>query len=198
MIPSAMLLVHLLLNLAALRSDHVAPQSLQSLYRDEVARVVAAQMDSLPDSTKVRLWASALRSIFGTEASSPYRVSSRLVCMSKSERECGEATGQIATNVRLALRRLVGGCPAASVRERLSLSVSVPVIRSDSATILVRSIEAAPDGNELNEQVFRVRVPTLGADTARHALIYHGQVTTEPRGALPLANDDSCELMHHR
>jgi hypothetical protein len=159
-------------------------------------RASSAPMDSLSDTAKVRLFAAAIRSTFFSQSSMPFRLSANVLCMTKEETECAPTSEQIAPSVRQALRRLLGGCPTVGTSVRLSLAVSAPVVRGDSATIFIHSVESMTGSDEINEQILRVRVPLLGGAVPRAVMIYHGQVTMEPRGALSLTADDSCTMVN--
>ena len=151
-----------------------------------------AVADTLADSTKLRLWATALNGSFVVRSKESFRLSSEFVCITDGEAECASPTQVFAPSIRAALRKRVGGCPDAGIAERMSVAISTPLVRGDSATILIRTLQFSNAPKEINEQILRVRVALHGGDTPRAVAIYHGQVSTDGSPSLLLPSDDSC------
>jgi hypothetical protein len=152
----------------------------------------APQPVALSDSDKVRLWAASIGTISALRPAETFRIESRLVCISMEETECRPSGAVLPARTRKALRKLVGGCPPRGTVANVSIAVSTPIVRLDSATVLIQSFESVAGSDEGNEQIFHVRVPLRGGPNGLARVIYHGQVAVEPRGVSVARIDESC------
>ena len=148
--------------------------------------------DTLTDSTKLVLWETALNGSFVGRSKEPFRLSPEFLCITAGETECASSAQVFVPSMRVALRKRVGGCPAVGSVERMSVAISTPLLRSDSATILIRTLQFSDAPKEINEQVFRVRLALHGGSTPHFVMIYHGQISTDGSPSLLLPSDNSC------